>query len=79
MCAVKAMGGKGRAHTERHRTNAQGRALDPAGAVARRLSARLDQWRRDSGAIMPAKNPNADPAWPGWNLTGEEEPTPPVS
>lgn len=47
-------------------------------AIARRLSASLDQWRRSSGAIMPARNPNADPSWPGWNLTGEERPTPPV-
>jgi hypothetical protein len=27
---------------------------------------------------MPQKNPQADPAWPGWNLTGEEKPTPPA-
>ncbi|MCL5745877.1 MAG: sulfatase, partial [Acidobacteria bacterium] len=47
-------------------------------AVARRLAAKLDEWRRKSGAAMPQKNPNADPAWPGWGLTGEEKPTPPV-
>lgn len=47
-------------------------------AIARRLSTRLDKWRRDSGAIMPSKNPNADPSWPGWNLTGAEKPTPPA-
>jgi arylsulfatase A len=47
-------------------------------AIARKLAARLDEWRRKSGAIMPRKNPNADPAWPGWGLRGEEPPTPPV-
>jgi arylsulfatase A-like enzyme len=47
-------------------------------AVARRLMAKLQEWRRKSGAIMPQKNPNAGPAWPGWGLTGEEKPTPPV-
>jgi len=44
-------------------------------AVAKRLAKRLDEWRKRSGAIMPKKNPNADPAWPGWGLTGEERPT----
>lgn len=52
--------------------------IDKQPALVRRLSARLDQWRRASGAIMPSKNPNADPAWPGWNLTGAEKPTAPV-
>lgn len=46
-------------------------------AITRRLSAKLEEWKRKAGAIMPQKNPNADPAWPGWNLTGEEKPTPP--
>lgn len=44
--------------------------------VARSLSARLSAWRRESGAVMPQKNPAANPAWPGWNLTGAERPTP---
>jgi arylsulfatase A len=46
-------------------------------AVTKRLAAHLEEWRRRSGAIMPKKNPNADPSWPGWNLTGAERPTPP--
>jgi arylsulfatase A-like enzyme len=46
--------------------------------VAKRLAAKLDEWRKQSGAIMPAKNPNADPAWPGFQLTGAERPTPPA-
>jgi arylsulfatase A-like enzyme len=45
--------------------------------VARRLIAKLEAWKQETRAIMPAKNPNADPAWPGWNLAGEEKPTPP--
>ncbi|MBI4894025.1 MAG: sulfatase [Acidobacteria bacterium] len=48
-------------------------------AVARKRAATLDAWRKKSGAVMPQKNPNADPAWPGWGLTGEEKPTPPAS
>ncbi len=44
--------------------------------LAAKLYARLDAWRTSTGAIMPQKNPNADPNWPGWNLTGEEKPTP---
>ncbi len=48
-------------------------------AVARKLAATLEQWRKKSGAIMPRKNPNADPAWPGWGLTGEEKPILPAS
>jgi arylsulfatase A-like enzyme len=48
-------------------------------AVVKRLAARLDEWRKKAGAIMPQKNPNADPAWPGWGLTGAEKPTPPVA
>jgi arylsulfatase A-like enzyme len=47
-------------------------------AVTRRLAGLLDAWRKKSGAVMPHKNPNADPAWPGWGLTGEERPTPEV-
>lgn len=46
-------------------------------ALASRLAATLDEWRRESGAVVPQKNPKADPAWPGWGLTGEEKPTPP--
>ncbi len=47
--------------------------------VARKLSAKLQAWLRETGAIIPSKNPNADPSWPGWNLTGAEKPTPPAS
>lgn len=54
------------------RTNLVVRRAD----VARRLWTKLDRWRRDTGAVMPHKNPNADPSWPGWSLTGEEPPTP---
>ncbi len=46
--------------------------------VARKLSAKLDAWRKRTGAAMPQPNPNADPAWPGWNLTGAEKPTLPA-
>lgn len=46
--------------------------------IARRLEAKLEDWKRRTGAVMPQKNPQADPAWPGWNLTGEEKPTPPA-
>ncbi|WP_321477561.1 sulfatase [uncultured Paludibaculum sp.] len=45
--------------------------------IAGQLYAKLDAWRKASGAIMPTRNPNADPAWPGFQLTGEEKPTPP--
>lgn len=44
--------------------------------VAQLLGSRLRVWRREAGAVMPRKNPAADPAWPGWNLTGAEKPTP---
>lgn len=47
-------------------------------SVVRKLSARLDSWLAGTRAIIPSKNPNADPAWPGWNLTGAEKPTPPA-
>lgn len=46
---------------------------------ARELSAKLQKWLKQTGAIIPSKNPNADPAWPGWNLTGAEKPTPPAA
>lgn len=45
--------------------------------VTRRLASLLDDWRKQTGAVMPARNPKADPAWPGWGLTGAEKPTPP--
>jgi arylsulfatase A-like enzyme len=44
--------------------------------IARRLAGALDAWRKKAGAIMPAKNSNADPNWPGFQLTGDEKPTP---
>jgi arylsulfatase A-like enzyme len=47
--------------------------------IVKRLAGVLDEWRKETGAIMPRKNPNSDPAWPGWELTGEERPTPPAS
>jgi arylsulfatase A-like enzyme len=47
--------------------------------MVKRLSAMLDAWKKKAGAVMPVKNPNADPSWPGWGLTGEEQPTPPAS
>jgi arylsulfatase A len=46
-------------------------------AVATRLTAVLERWLKESGAVMPHQNPMADPAWPGWGLTGEEKPTSP--
>jgi arylsulfatase A-like enzyme len=46
--------------------------------IAGRLYARLDAWRRETGAIMPRKNAAADPGWPGFELTGEQKPTPPI-
>src|SRR5215831_17092953 len=46
--------------------------------VVKRLAARLDRWRKETGAIMPQKNPAADPQWPGFQLTGQEKPTPPA-
>lgn len=46
--------------------------------IARKLSGELDAWRKKTGAIMPAKNPAADPEWPGFQLTGDERPTPPA-
>lgn len=47
-------------------------------SIGRRLFARLDAWRRETGAIMPQKNPSANPQWPGFGLTGEQKPVPPV-
>jgi arylsulfatase A-like enzyme len=46
--------------------------------IARKLALELTKWRNRSGAIMPAKNPHADPDWPGFELTGEEKPTSPA-
>lgn len=46
--------------------------------LASSLASRLHTWLKESGAILPTKNPNADPSWPGWNLTGAEKPIPPV-
>jgi arylsulfatase A-like enzyme len=46
--------------------------------IARKLQAKLDAWRKSVGAIMPKKNPNADPHWPGFQLSGDEKPTPPA-
>lgn len=45
---------------------------------ARQLASQLDAWLAQTRAIIPSKNPNADPSWPGWNLTGAEKPTPPA-
>ncbi len=44
--------------------------------VAKRLAGGLAEWRKETGAVMPVKNPQADPQWPGFQLTGEEKPTP---
>jgi arylsulfatase A len=46
--------------------------------LARKLGAKLEAWRNECGAAMPRRNVNADPAWPGWRLTGEEKPAPPA-
>ncbi len=51
--------------------------LDPRVAKIVALYSKLDRWRSATGAIQPKPNPNQDPAWPGWNLTGAEPPTPP--
>ena len=45
---------------------------------ARRMATQLDEWRKKAGAVMPTRNPAADPAWEGWGLTGAQRPTPPV-
>jgi arylsulfatase A-like enzyme len=52
--------------------------VDREPAIARDLAAQLDSWRRKTGAVMPAKNPNADRAWKGFQLSGEEPPTAPL-
>jgi len=44
----------------------------------RALAEKLEAWRRSCGAVMPEKNPAAEPGWPGWGLTGAERPAPPV-
>jgi arylsulfatase A-like enzyme len=44
----------------------------------KRMAAQLDEWRKRSGAVMPTRNPSADPKWEGWGLTGAQKPTPPV-
>jgi arylsulfatase A len=46
--------------------------------VAARMGARLAAWRRETGAAVPQRNPNADPTWQGFQLTGEQKPTPPA-
>jgi arylsulfatase A-like enzyme len=52
--------------------------VDREPATVKRLAAKLDAWKKSSGAIMPQRNPNADRSWPGWHLAGEEKPTPPT-
>jgi len=47
--------------------------------IANRLGTRLAAWRKETGAVLPWKNPAADPNWPGFQLTGEERPTPPAN
>ncbi len=44
--------------------------------VAKRLAAKLAAWRKETGAVMPQRNPAADPKWPGLQLTGDEKPIP---
>ncbi len=43
---------------------------------AKALAAKLEAWRRKTSAVAPTKNPNADPEWPGFQLTGDDKPTP---
>jgi arylsulfatase A-like enzyme len=50
--------------------------VEKEAARARRMAAALDAWRKKSGAVMPVRNPAADPAWEGWGLTGAQKPTP---
>ena len=40
--------------------------------IAAKMLAKLKAWRKECGAVMPTRNPNADPNWPGFGLTGEE-------
>jgi hypothetical protein len=53
--------------------------IDREPALARKLAAKLDLWRKQTGAVLPQRNPDSDPSWPGWNLTGAEKPTPPAT
>lgn len=46
--------------------------------ITNRLAAKLEAWLKDCGAVMPWRNPGADPDWPGFQLTGDEKPTPPA-
>jgi arylsulfatase A len=46
--------------------------------VVRRLAAKLEAWRAATGAVSPRKNPDADPNWPGFGLSGAERPTVPA-
>ena len=62
----------------RHDPGEESNLVEKQAHIADRLYARLDAWRKDAGAIMPQKNPSADPHWPGFELTGEQKPTPPV-
>ena len=47
-------------------------------ARAKKLHAVLAEWRRSAGAVMPSPNPQYDPARASEELTGYEQPTPPV-
>jgi len=47
-------------------------------ARAKKLHAVLAEWRRSAGAVMPSPNPQYDPARCSEELTGYEQPTPPV-
>jgi len=47
-------------------------------ARAKKLHALLAEWRRSVGAVMPSPNPQYDPARASEELTGYEQPTPPV-
>ena len=44
--------------------------------IAKSLALKLDAWRKATGAVQPRRNPDANPNWPGFELTGEEKPTP---
>ncbi|MBI4910593.1 MAG: sulfatase [Acidobacteria bacterium] len=47
-------------------------------AIAKKLHAKLKQWREAVGAVMPQVNPNYDAAKADQGLTGFEKPTPPA-
>ncbi len=47
--------------------------------TAARLQAKLRDWRRRVGAVMPSMNPKYDPASANQKLTGYEDRTPPAS